>query len=172
MASHSVPHAAEAPSPSSLVPLLQRIMELQGKPDPTEAERADLSRLETEWSNYWLTDRQDIPSRPPSVIIQSKTLAGINERVLLDLVDDERDRLFNVLASIRCIRAALGVEQSPDADEFERAIDLVTAEIDRVIDALEQVPLLRAARKATAEAEKLRAGSNASVRAAAPEAWT
>lgn len=39
---------------------LQRIMELQTKADLTEAEKAELARLETEWSNRWCLDS---PSR-------------------------------------------------------------------------------------------------------------
>ncbi len=42
------------------VNILQRIMELQAKADLTEAEKAELDRLETEWSNRWCLD---FPSR-------------------------------------------------------------------------------------------------------------
>lgn len=128
-----------APSPSSLFPLLQRIMELQAKaPDPTEAEKAELYRLETEWSNHWLTDGHDIPSRAAE---------GINERDLLDLVDDERVQLGSILGSLRCLEAAMQAQTPPACDEIEGAVALAREELRNVIDRLDEANLLRAARK-------------------------
>jgi len=113
-------------------------MELQGKPDPTEAEQAELDGLEREWSNHWLTDRQDIPSR-----------AAIAEGRLLEAIEDQRAKLYNVEGSLRCLIAAL--QSMPGEEEIEGAVELAADEVDRVNCALDRVNLLRAA-NADAEA--------------------
>jgi hypothetical protein len=128
---------AAAPSPVSLAPLLQRIMELQGKPDPTDAEQAELTRLETEWSNHWLADPHDIPSR--SAEAQSS---------LMDAVEDQRAQLRSVLGSVRCLETALQAQNPPDSDELGGALALAREGLADVIDALDEVNLLREVRKA------------------------
>jgi hypothetical protein len=226
-------------------------MELQGKPELTEAEKVEQCRLETEWSNHWLADRDDIPSpssaasgapvallperadvlltacseadkpavldhlrkvsdlraqvlermvdevikHPPTAIAnlpvgaaqalvraldaigvdacieltalslrddpqQRHPLAGINERAFLDIVDDERERLLNVLGSLRCIVQAVQSDAAPDEGEIAGAVDLIADQVQRVLDSLEEEPMLRTAREETAKVEEVQAASN------------
>jgi hypothetical protein len=135
--------------------LLQRIVELQGKPELTEAEKAELYRLETDWSNHWI-DPRECPSRAAE-----SPLAGINERAFLDIVDDERERLLNVLGSLRCIVQAVQSDAAPDEGEIAGAVDLIADQVQRVLDSLEEEALLRTARAGTKAVEKISAASEA-----------
>jgi hypothetical protein len=123
-------------------------MELQGKPELTEAEKADLYRLETDWSNHWLADRDDIPSRA----------AGPQFTEGSDVVEAQRAKLYRIEGALRCVCDALNAE-SPDAEAAAGAIELAADEVERVNVALDRVNLLRAAREGTVD--ELRAASEA-----------
>jgi hypothetical protein len=91
------------------------------------------------------------PTLPP------QPLAGINELVLLELIEDQRHKLYNLEASLHCVSEALHAEQSGVAG----AVELATEEVQRVTETLDRVNLLRAARGGTQAVEEVRAASEA-----------
>jgi hypothetical protein len=53
-----------------------------------------------------MTTKQSRAAKAPSPSVPS-LLAGINDRALLDIIDGQRMKLYNVLGSLRCLSAVL-----------------------------------------------------------------
>jgi hypothetical protein len=96
----------------------------------------------------WLPEQQE---RPP--------LAGIAEgsALLLEAVDDQRAKLYNVESTLRCVADALEADQNSAGG----AIELIADEVERVNVALDRVNLLKAAQEGAAAVEEVRAASEA-----------
>lgn len=86
-----------------------------------------------------------------------------SEFLLLERVEDQRDKLLNVLGSLRCIAQAVQSDAAPDDGEFAGAIELTADELQRVLDALERQRLTESAREDAKVVEEVRAASDAAM---------
>jgi hypothetical protein len=85
--------------------------------------------------------------------------APTSEFLLLERVENQRDRLFCVLGSVRCIAQAVQSDAAPDEDELAGALELAAEELQRALDELERERLTRAVKEDAKGVEELRAAS-------------
>lgn len=153
------PAPAEAPSRSSLA----RIMELQALARPTQAEQAELYRLETEWHNRWCADHP--AQSAPLPAYSEEEPAFTPGSAIAEAVEDQRTKLYRLEGVLRCVAHALDAETpSEKMAAAAGALELAAEEVARVNLALDQVSLLRTVqeqRKAVEDAREVLASGEA-----------
>jgi hypothetical protein len=107
------------------------------------------------------TKKQSRAGNAPAPAVPS-LLAGINERVFLDIVDEQREQLLNVTAALLCMEIAVQSDSPPDPGVLRGAVGLAREELQRVTEALAEEELLQAASEASEKVEEVRAASDAS----------
>ncbi len=85
-------------------------------------------------------------------------LAGVNGQIFLEEIEKQRMKLYNLLGVLHCACTVLREDQN---DEASGAVELASDELQRILEALDRVNLLREARQGTAAAQEIRAASDA-----------
>jgi acetolactate synthase small subunit len=101
-----------------------------------------------------MATRKHSAARPAPSPPAPSLLADINERTLLDLVENQKLRLLNLTGMLRCMKCAMTSDLDLDHDEIERALTVADEQVQAVIDSLDEAELLRTARAQTASLEK------------------
>lgn len=68
-----------------------------------------------------------------------------NLTLLMGAVEDQRSRLLNVLGTVQCLKLAADRARHEEAPEFAGAVELLEEEVQRIVTALEEIELLKAA---------------------------
>jgi hypothetical protein len=101
-----------------------------------------------------------MPPLESSVVDSGAQPQFTEARAVLEAVEDQRQKLYRVSGTLRCIADALNAV-SPHEDAAAGAIELAADEVDRVNAALDRVNLAKAAKEQQARVEDARAASEA-----------
>lgn len=135
--------ATEAPGPTPMDAVSEAIVTLK---DP--AERTELTSLWETFLADWMADAEAQTSQPAAAAdTHDAPVRSIEISHILEAVEDQRSKLLNVLGGIQCVRVATrhGLPYEAETPELEGAIDLLHDEVQRIVTALEDSELRRAA---------------------------